>query len=121
MKQFLLIGLGGFVGSVLRYAISSWTDKWFDSMPIGTLLVNLIGSLLIGLIIGLSVKNYQPIYWFTVIGFCGGFTTFSTFSYNGYQLIKNEMWMAFIGYTSISLIGGLILCMIGIRIGAKLI
>ena len=121
MKQFVLIGLGGFLGSILRYAVSSLTQKWFASFPFGTLSVNLIGSLIIGMIVGFSVKNDQPTYWFLVMGFCGGFTTFSTFSLDGYHLLKNDMWLPFLSYTSISLIGGLILCMLGIWLAGKLV
>ncbi len=121
MKQLLLVGLGGFFGSILRYGVGTWTLKASDGFPLGTTLVNLIGSLIIGIILGLAVKNDQPVYWFAVVGFCGGFTTFSAFSMDGVRLIKNEMWMTFLGYSSVSLIGGLLLCMAGLWLGRMLV
>ena len=122
MKQILLIGLGGFFGSIVRYLIIGlWTQNWMGNFPVGTILTNLGGSLLIGLIVGLSIKSNQPLYWLTAIGFCGGFTTFSTFALDGIKLIKNDMWMTFFGYTSVSLIGGLALCLLGIWIGNKFV
>ena len=121
MKQLLLVGLGGFLGSILRYGVGMWTMKASEGFSVGTTLVNLIGSLIIGFILGMAVKNDQPIYWFAVIGFCGGFTTFSTFSMDGVRLIKNEMWMTFLGYSSLSLFGGFFLCMVGLWLGRMLI
>ncbi len=121
MKQLLLVGLGGFLGSILRYGVGMWTLKASAGFPISTTLVNLIGSLIIGIIVGMAVRDDQPVYWFGVIGFCGGFTTFSTFSMDGVRLIKNEMWMTFLGYSSLSLIGGLLLCMMGLWLGKQLI
>ena len=120
MKQLLLIGLGGFFGSILRYAMHQWSLNWFDTFPSGTLIVNLLGSLFIGLIVGMSVKPDQPMYAVLVIGFCGGFTTFSAFAMDGIRLIKNDMWMAFFSYASVSLIGGLLAVILGLWLGNKL-
>lgn len=121
MKQFLLVGLGGFVGSVLRYGVGLWMTKTPTTFPIGTTIVNLTGSLLIGILFGLAMKNNQPVFWFGVVGFCGGFTTFSTFSMEAIQLIRNDMWVPLISYLAISLIGGLLLCALGLWLGRMLI
>jgi len=121
MKQMLLIGLGGFLGSISRYGVHVLSQKWVSNFPIGTLLVNLVGSLLIGFLIGFSIKSDQPIYWFVAIGFCGAFTTFSTFALEGVNFIKNGLWLPFMGYFSISVVGGLVVCFLGIWVGSKLV
>lgn len=121
MKQILLIGLGGFLGSISRYGVHLLSQRWGGNFPVGTLAVNLIGSLLIGLLIGLSVRSDQPIFWFVAIGFCGAFTTFSTVALEGVNFIKNDMWISFIGYFSISVVGGLLACFLGIWMGNKFV
>ncbi len=121
MKQLLLIGTGGFIGSVLRYGVHVWALRWFNSFPAGTMAVNLIGSMLIGVIVGASVKNQQPAYAFLAVGFCGGFTTFSAFALDGIRLIKDEMWGAFALYAGVSMIGGLLAVLVGMWLGNKLI
>ncbi len=121
MKQLLFVGLGGFLGSILRYGVGLWSMKASAGFPVGTTLVNLLGSLIIGFLVGMAVKDDQPVYWFAVVGLCGGFTTFSTFSMDGVRLIKNEMWMTFVGYSTLSLIGGLLLCMMGLWLGKQLV
>ena len=121
MRQILLIGLGGFLGSISRYGVHLWAQKWLTSFPGGTLLVNFIGSMVIGILIGFSIKSDQPIFWFLAIGFCGAFTTFSTFALEGVNFIKNGHWLTFSGYFSISIIGGLAACFLGIWIGNKFV
>ena len=120
MKQLLLVGIGGFAGSVLRYIVHIWSQEWIEQFPSGTLIVNIVGSLLIGLLVGFSIKPDQSLYAIWVIGFCGGFTTFSTFAMDGLKLIKDEMWMSFISYAGISLVGGLLAVIVGLWIGSKL-
>ena len=83
MKQLLLVFLGGGAGSALRYLISKYLNPVHMGIPYGTLAVNIIGSLLVGLVIGLALKT-NPISQNTMLllatGFCGGFTTFSAFA-----------------------------------------
>lgn len=121
MKQILLIGLGGFLGSVLRYGVATISSKWFDNFHTGTIIVNLLGSLIIGLLVGLSLKQNQPGHSFLVIGFCGGFTTFSTFAFDNIRLIKADQWVTALSYASISLIGAIACCGVGIWIGNKIL
>lgn len=121
MKQILLIGLGGFLGSISRYGVHLLSQKWIDHLPSSTLAVNLVGSLLIGVLIGLSIRSDQPIFWFIGVGFCGAFTTFSTFALEGVNFIKNDRWIVFIGYFSISVTAGLLACFLGIWIGSKFV
>ena len=84
LKNLLLIGLGGFAGSIARYLVSRLNThvEWF-SIPIGTLTVNVVGSLLIGFLIGISEKSpilTVELRMFLMVGLCGGFTTFSSFT-----------------------------------------
>ena len=92
MKQLLLIGLGGFIGSIARYLVSKLNITWqFYNIPMGTLIVNNVGGLLIGFISGLLVHNIltgQNVKLFLITGVCGGFTTFSAFAYENVQLIQ---------------------------------
>ena len=120
MKQLLFVGIGGFAGSILRYLVHMWTQEWIDQFPSGTMIVNILGSLLIGLIIGYSIKPEQSAYAILVIGFCGGFTTFSTFAMDGIKLIRSELWLSFATYASVSIVGGLLAVILGLWIGSKL-
>ncbi|MGB0895745.1 MAG: fluoride efflux transporter CrcB [Flavobacteriaceae bacterium] len=107
MKTVLIVFLGGGVGSVLRYLISSYLNT--TTIPYGTLAVNIIGSLLIGLILGVSAKENILSQNHTLLlatGFCGGFTTFSTFSYENHLFLKSGDFMNFGLYTIGSFILG---------------
>ena len=120
MKDFLIIGLGGFVGTVARYGVHLLTIKNFADKPYsGTLTVNLLGCLLIGLLSGSLFKLNNQSLLFLTVGICGGFTTFSTFALDGLKLIKDGSIMQFVLYTAISLIGGLAACMIGFYISNR--
>lgn len=96
IKSLLLVGLGGGLGSIGRYLMSLLIQKNFSlTFPLGTFLVNILGSLLIGLLIGYAGKNlpYSPdIKLLFITGFCGGFTTFSTFSAENFHLIQNGQY-----------------------------
>jgi CrcB protein len=109
-KQLLLIGTGGFIGSVARYLVSRLSThvEWF-SVPIGTLTVNVAGSLLIGFLIGISEKSpILTVEWrmFLMVGLCGGFTTFSSFTGENLMLIKNGQVLALLLYTALSILLG---------------
>ena len=109
-KQLLLIGLGGFVGSVARFLVSKLNTRvdWF-SIPIGTLTVNVVGSLLIGFLIGISEKSpVLTVEWrmFLMVGLCGGFTTFSSFSGENLMLMRNGQFLPLFLYTGLSILLG---------------
>jgi len=93
-RIFYLVGIGGFIGSVSRYYSQQIVSKFFPStLPYGTLTVNIVGCFLIGVIYALSEEgNILTPEWrlFLATGFCGGFTTFSTFSYESIKLIQDR-------------------------------
>ncbi len=101
LKTILLIGIGGAIGSIFRYLTHLVTIKYFqNAFPISTLLVNVFGSLLIGLFIGYISKYFpenQPLKFLLIVGFCGGFTTFSSFALENYTLFQNnQQFMAYL-------------------------
>ena len=89
MLGFLFVGIGGALGAMLRYAISLIPYK--QEFPLLTLIINILGALLIGYITGLALKRDIPqnLSLFLKTGLCGGFTTFSTFSLEAYNLLQN--------------------------------
>ena len=116
MKSFFYIFLGGGIGSVFRYVISKIFIIDKNSFPWSTLIANFIGCFIIGIILGWYVNNdkqYSDLYIFLSIGFCGGLTTFSTFSVEGLTLFKNGDFLIFITYLLTSIIGGLLLVALG--------
>ncbi|MFC4402222.1 fluoride efflux transporter CrcB [Gracilibacillus xinjiangensis] len=116
MTSVLLVGLGGFFGAVSRYIVSQWMKKKFTSyLPVATLIVNLLGSFLLGLIIGSDLSNITILLLGT--GFMGAFTTFSTFKLEAIQLhINNRKKECYI-YQLIGYGGGIILAFLGIVLG----
>ena len=120
LKSILLVGLGGFIGSVGRYLVAVWLMKIDWQTPVATLFVNVLGSLLIGLIIASSVRNMDNLRLLLVTGFCGGFTTFSTFSLENLKLIEQGYYATSIQYILISLLGGLLFVFLGYLAGTKL-
>ena len=108
MKQLLFIGLGGFIGSILRYLVSKLNlSVHFLSIPVGTLSVNIIGSLVIGFIAGIAMKSEiisPDVRLFLMVGVCGGFTTFSSFSLENMMLLQNGQYFSALIYTLSSVI-----------------
>jgi CrcB protein len=117
LKQLLLIGTGGFIGSVARFLVSRLNTRidWL-SIPMGTLTVNVLGSLLIGFLIGISEKSpILTVEWrmFLMVGLCGGFTTFSSFSGENLVLMKNGQILPLLLYTGLSIFLGFIAVYLG--------
>lgn len=116
-KSILLIGLGGGMGSIFRFLVSHFTRKyWSSGFPMATFLVNVSGCLLIGLIIGLLLKSNtsNDLKMLFVVGFCGGYTTFSAFALENFQLIQAEKYMVSIFYMSGSILLGIVSVWLGI-------
>ncbi|RPE00153.1 fluoride efflux transporter CrcB [Aureibaculum marinum] len=102
MKQLLLVFMGGGFGSIARFLLSKYFNSTTSGIPYGTFFANVLGSLLIGLILGLAVKNdtlTQNQTLFLATGFCGGFTTFSTFAYENHVFLKAGDFTSFFLYT----------------------
>lgn len=107
MKNILLVFLGGGFGSVLRYIIGKYLNNTENGIPYGTFAVNILGSLLIGIILGFAAKNDTLSQNQTILlatGFCGGFTTFSTFAYENHVFLKSGDFTSFALYTFSSFI-----------------
>ena len=117
MKNLLLVFVGGGFGSMLRYAIGKFLNGSQHGMPYGTFAANVLGSLLIGVILGLAVKNNSISHGQTLLlatGFCGGFTTFSTFAYENYVFLKAGDFTSFAIYTIASFAIGFLAVFLGI-------
>lgn len=112
LKSLFIAGLGGFIGTVLRFWVSRFIQVSFDTVfPWGTFLVNILGSLLIGIFFGLSERgNIMSPEWrvFLTVGLCGGFTTFSSFSYDALLLIQSKEILRVVLYASLSFFLGLV-------------
>jgi len=110
LKHILLIGTGGFIGSVARYLVSRLNTQveWL-SIPVGTLAVNVLGSFLIGFLIGISERSpvlTVELRMFLMVGLCGGFTTFSSFSGENLMLMRNGQFLPLFLYTGLSILLG---------------
>jgi CrcB protein len=116
----LIIGLGGFIGTILRFLLSSSIEKSFaTSFPIGTILVNLIGCFLIGLLSGYFTQklgDQTQLFFFLTIGVLGGFTTFSAIAMDSQVFIENGEYLKMLTYISVQAILGIALCLIGYNI-----
>ena len=116
MLRFLFIGLGGATGALLRYGVSGLTHRFLNGgFPWGTLTVNLIGSLLIGFLWGMfeSVIVSENIKLFCFIGLLGSFTTFSTFSLENFNLLRDGEYSLFAINIVASFMLGILLVFIG--------
>lgn len=113
-----LAGLGAALGALGRYATTKWvTGRWGNRWPFATLMINLLGSLLLGLLTG-----WQWGTWPTVIlgtGALGGFTTYSTFSHELVMLLDQRRYGAALGYGLASVGGGLLLAALGLFVGLR--
>ena len=117
MKQVLFVFIGGGFGSVLRYVIGKWLNNPPNGIPYGTFTANLLGSLLIGIILGYAAKNEtftQNHILLLATGFCGGFTTFSTFAYENQVFLKSGDFTSFAFYTIASFVLGFLAVFAGI-------
>ena len=120
IKNFLIVGLGGASGSMLRYAVQKiFQVQTAAAFPTGTLLVNIAGCFLIGILWSLVSRSLtwnDEMKLLLMTGFCGGFTTFSAFTLDGIGLLKENRTVLFVIYLTASIVGGLLATFIGIRI-----
>jgi len=120
IKNFLIVGLGGAAGSMLRYGVQKiFQVQTAVAFPTGTLLVNIGGCFLIGILWSLVSRSLtwnDEMKLLLMTGFCGGFTTFSAFTLEGIGLLKENRTVLFVIYLTASVLGGLLATFIGIRI-----
>ena len=111
------VAVGAFAGGCLRSLASGWLNRKDYAIPYGTLLVNLAGSLLVGIMLGVAAMGSVAEPWkaLLITGFCGGLTTFSTFSADTYKLLQTNAWQA-IALVLASLFLGMLLYVLGRRL-----
>lgn len=117
MKQLAMVFIGGGLGSALRFVLSKYLDSLETGIPYGTFSANILGSLLIGLILGTAIRNDSlstSTVLFLATGFCGGFTTFSTFAYENHVFLRAGDFWSFAIYTLASLVVGFAMVFVGI-------
>jgi CrcB protein len=109
-KTILIVGSGGFIGSVARFYVSKLNlHVDFLSIPVGTLLVNVLGCFIIGFLTGIADKSaILTLEWrmFLMVGICGGFTTFSSFANENLMLLHNGLILSILLYTGLSIFLG---------------
>jgi len=117
LRTILIIGSGGFIGSVMRYLVQVFVEKGLSStFPWGTFIANIAGSFIIGVVFALAQKgNVLSAEWrmFLAVGICGGFTTFSSFAYNNLMMLKEGVYGQFIWNVGGSLFFGLLAVYLG--------
>jgi CrcB protein len=117
MANILIIGIGGFLGAISRYGVALWIgQRWGRNFPLGTFLINVSGSFLIGLLMSLFTERFMvnP-QWrlLFVVGFLGAYTTFSTFEYETGALMKDGEWLIAMLNVVLSVIVGFIALKLG--------
>ncbi|AGE23296.1 camphor resistance [Geobacillus sp. GHH01] len=111
----LFVAIGGFFGAMARYLISRWAARRSPRFPIGTLIVNLLGSFLLGWLAGSGAADTEKLLVGT--GFMGAFTTFSTFNWESVQMMQQRQWAKVVVYLAATYLCGVWLAWFGYRVG----
>jgi len=123
VDQYLIVGLGGFLGACARYWVSAWAaEKWGASFPYGTLLINLTGSFVLRLFLAATTERVliDPRWRLLLaIGFLGAYTTFSTYTYESVQLLLTGNWGSGMANLMSSTLLGLLASVLGIALGRR--
>ncbi len=116
MTTALLVGCGGFFGSIVRFLLGSYIGRFsVGVVPYPTIIINLVGSFGAGILLAMIDFKTQPSYFYFLIpGFLGGFTTFSAFSAEAISLIQKDLYLPALMYIFLTLSGGLLFCALGI-------
>ena len=119
LMPYLLVGVGSFVGGNARFIMGRWVGGMVDGrFPLGTFLINVSGSFALGLIGGLvaqrAVPNADAVRLALGVGFCGGFTTFSTFEFETHALLEDGIWVTAVANMALSLVAGLVAVRLGL-------
>ena len=117
----MLVGIGGFIGAVSRYAVGGWVHRWLNSpwFPYGTLTVNILGCFIIGIIGGLAETRqlFSPeIRLLTMVGFLGGFTTFSSFGYESLGLLRDGQFAGMLWNIGLQVVLGMLAVWLGLNL-----
>ncbi len=120
--DYLIISLGGALGTAARYWLATWVALRFgETFPFGTMIINVLGSFIIGFFAALTLPEGRLLVSpqlrnFVMIGICGGFTTFSSFSFQTLRLLQDGQ----ITWASLNILGSVILCLVGVWLGYAL-
>ena len=120
IRNIIVVGAGSFIGGIARYLVSLAMKGISKGFPWATLLVNLLGCLIIGLLWGFLSRNAsESTSWglFLTVGLCGGFTTFSTFSKEALTMLQTGQIWGFASYIALSILAGIALVALGYYIG----
>jgi fluoride exporter len=122
IMPYLLVGIGSFVGGNARYILGKWVGGMVDArFPLGTFLINVSGSFVLGLIGGFlaqrAIPNADAVRLALGVGFCGGFTTFSTFELETNALLEDGVWLMAVLNVVLSVVAGLVAVRLGLVAG----
>lgn len=120
-KEILYVGIGGGIGSILRFLTSRIVARYAQAewLFLGTFAANIIGCLLIGLFAGWLLAtnpSNQTLRLLFIVGFCGGYTTFSAFAFENLRLIEMHQWGLFLLYTFASVVLGILAVWVGMKV-----
>jgi CrcB protein len=119
LLPYLLVGTGSFVGGNARYIVGRWVGgRMKGPFPLGTFLINVVGSFILGVIGGVialnAVAHADAVRLALGVGFCGGFTTFSTFEFETHALFEDGVWLSALANVLLSIVSGLVAVRLGL-------
>ncbi len=121
-NKLLLLMLGGAIGTWARYALGRWigSQTWAQGFPYGTMVINVSGSFVLGLASVIILERLRPEYqyWYLLVGtgFCGGYTTFSTFEWETFKLVRDGSWLLALANVLVSVLAGFVGVLLGVAV-----